>query len=159
MKARSYYIAGAIFLTYLIMGTQKAFGKVTEKNTARGCDAGGWGCGSFGASRGARKHYGIDIKTTPNENIFSPIDGTVTRFPFPYGDDLKYTGIEIVNKDYKVKMFYLKATVPVNSKVTKGQLIGNAQNIAAKYGTAMTNHVHVEVYDKSGTLLNPETLF
>lgn len=145
------------------MGTNKAFGKVTANNTARGCDQ-NWGCGSFGAKRsgGSRSHNGLDIKTQVGEQIFSPITGKVTRFPFPYGDDLSYTGIEIVNADYKVKIFYMKASVLANSQVVKGQVIGHAQNISAKYSATMTNHIHVEVYKKQGTnwvLIDPTNLF
>jgi murein DD-endopeptidase MepM/ murein hydrolase activator NlpD len=159
MKKTYWYIAGGIFLTYLIMGTNKAFGKVTEDNIRRGCDQ-NWGCGSFGANRGTRKHNGLDIKTTVGQNILSPISGKVTRFPFPYGSDLTYTGIEIVNDQYKVKIFYMKASVSANTNVVKGQVIGKAQNIAAKYSSTMTNHIHVEVYDKkTNALINPETLF
>lgn len=141
------------------MGTNKAFGKVTADNIRRGCDQ-NWGCGSFGADRGTRKHNGLDIKTQVGQQILSPISGKITRFPFPYGSDLSYTGIEIVNADFKVKIFYMKASVSANTTVTKGQVIGTAQNISAKYSSTMTNHVHVEVYDiKSGALINPETLF
>ncbi len=142
------------------MGTKKAFGKVTADNIRRGCDQ-NWGCGSFGASRsgGSRKHNGLDIKTAVGQQILSPISGKVTRFPFPYGDDLSYTGIEIINDTYKVKIFYMKPSVLVNSEVTKGQVIGNAQNVTAKYSSTMTNHIHLEVYNvKTGALLNPETL-
>ena len=141
------------------MGTNKAFGKITENNTHRGCDVGGWGCGSFGASRGARKHNGLDIVTTPGQIIYAPISGKVTRFPFPYAGDLTYTGIEIVNDLYKVKIFYMKASVSIGSKVVQGQQIGVSQNIAAKYSPQMTNHVHIEVYDKSNKLLDPTKLF
>lgn len=143
------------------MGTNKAFGKVTADNVRRGCDQ-NWGCGSFGASRGTRTHNGLDIKTTEGQQILSPITGKVTRFPFPYGGDLSYTGIEIINTTYKVKIFYMKPSVAVNSEVTKGQVIGTAQNISAKYSSTMTNHIHVEVYKKQGSnwvLINPETLF
>lgn len=161
MKKSYWYIAGAIFITYLIMGTNKAFGKVTADNIRRGCDQ-NWGCGSFGASRsgGARTHNGLDIKTTVGQQILSPISGKVTRFPFPYGSDLTYTGIEIINEDYKVKIFYMKASVSANTDVVKGQVIGHAQNISAKYSSTMTNHIHVEVYNaKTNALINPETLF
>ena len=142
------------------MGTNKAFGKVTADNIRRGCDQ-NWGCGSFGASRsgGTRTHNGLDIKTTVGQQILSPISGKVTRFPFPYGGDLNYTGIEIINEDYKVKIFYMKPSVVVNSEVTKGQVIGTAQNISAKYSSTMTNHIHLEVYNaKTNALLNPEAL-
>jgi hypothetical protein len=157
MKNAKWYIAGAALLTYLIMGTNKAFAKVTTNNIFRGCDP--KGCGDFGASRGSRKHIGLDIKAVPGEVIFSPISGKVTRFPFPYGTDLSFTGIEIVNDQFLVKIFYMKANVLANSNVKQGQVIGNAQDIAKKHGGGMINHIHVEVYDKQGRLIDPEILF
>ena len=157
MKTSYWYIAGATVLIYLLMGTKKAFSSIKENQKIRICDP--FGCGSFGASRGARKHNGIDIVTIPNEMIKSPISGTVTRFPFPYGSDLSYTGIEIVNSDYKVKMFYVTPTVKINDYVNAGQPVAKSQNIASKYGSSMANHVHIEVYDKNGKLIDPTNLF
>lgn len=142
------------------MGTNKAFAKITENQTIRSCDP--FGCGTFGASRGNRKHNGIDVVATVDQLILSPIAGEVTRFPFPYGSDLSYTGIEIINTEYKVKMFYVSATVTAGTQVKKGQPIATAQNIAAKYGSSMTNHVHVEVYKKNSNnwvLVDPTSLF
>ena len=139
------------------MGTQQAFAKITNNQSFRGCDP--KGCGAFGSKRTHGKHQGVDVVTAVGQNILSPISGTVTRFPFPYGDDLSYNGIEIKNEAYTVKIFYCKAVVVVNTKVKAGQIIAKAQNISAKHGAAMTNHVHIEVYDKTGKLLNPEKLF
>jgi hypothetical protein len=157
MKNAYWYIAGATLLTFLLMGTNKAFAKITAKNTPRYCDP--QGCGHFGAPRGSRKHSGLDIITVPNEVIFSPINGKVTRFPFPYAGDLSFTGIEIKNADYEVKIFYMKAVILANVTVVKGQAIGNAQNIAKKHGGGMINHVHIEVRDKNGVLIDPKILF
>ena len=147
---------GAIALvTYLSMKTNKLYA-LTTANTLRGCDP--LGCGSFGAKRGTRKHSGVDIKATPGESIYSPISGTITRIAYPYADDLSYKGVEIVNADCKVKIFYMTATVAVGSQVKAGQKIGVAQNISAKHGAAMTNHVHLEMYDKAGKLIDPTNL-
>lgn len=152
-------ILGIAAILYLFMNSTKAFAKVTTDNIRRGCDR-DWGCGGFGDSRGSRIHEGLDIKTIPGQQILSPITGTVTRFPYPYGDDLRWTGIEIKNSQYHVKIFYMSAKVAANTQVKQGQVIGIAQNIASKYSATMTNHVHVEVRDaKTGALINPEKLF
>lgn len=161
MKKKHWYILGTI-TALLIMSTKKSFAKVTENNIIRGCDS--FGCGSFNASRsgGTRSHKGIDLITYPGQNILSPIDGEITRYPYPYGDDLSYTGIEIVNKTYKVKMFYVSPTTFIGTEVKAGQKIAISQNIAAKYGSGMTNHVHLEVYQKennSWILIDPTNLF
>lgn len=162
MKKQHWYIAGATLITLLLMGTSKAFGNITQNQKARGCDAGGWGCGSFGASRGTRKHNGLDIITTPGQTIYSPISGKVTRFPYPYSGDFNYTGIEIVNSTYKVKIFYVKPKVVLDAQVKQGQEIATAQNISAKYSPQMTNHAHIEVYkkqDNNWILIDPTKLF
>ena len=138
------------------MSSTKAFAKITKDNLDRGEDP--LGDGSFGASRGNRKHKGIDIVASPGETIFSPITGKVTRFPIPYADDSRYTGIEITNSTYRIMIFYMKANVSIGSTVIAGQSIGVAQNISAKHGSAMKNHVHYEVY-KNGVLIDPTNMF
>jgi murein DD-endopeptidase MepM/ murein hydrolase activator NlpD len=148
-------IISSIAIILLLMSTKKAFAKITALNSIRGCDQSG--CGNFGASRGTRSHNGVDIKAAVGEKIFSPISGKVTRYPIPYSSDLRYSGIEIENNEYKVKMFYLSPSIPVGNFVTAGQAIGTAQNIAAKYTNPMTNHVHVEVY-AHGKLIDPTNL-
>lgn len=142
----------------LLMSTQKIFAKVTKKHEHRNCDP--LGCGHFGASRsgGTRTHRGIDIVAVPGETIFSPITGNVKRYPIPYANDSRYSGIEIENSTYRILMFYLKPTVSIGSVVLASQPIGTAQNISAKHGAAMRNHVHVEVY-KNGVLIDPTNMF
>lgn len=151
-------IAGTA-LIYFLMSNTKAFASPTKNKARRGCDP--FGCGTFGASRsgGSRKHKGIDFVASPGESIFSPISGKITRYAIPYADDSRYKGIEIQNDSYTAKMFYLTPAVAIGAIVTAGQKIGIAQNISAKYGASMTNHVHFEVYDKNGTLLNPTNSF
>lgn len=139
------------------MGTKKAFANITLNQKIRGCDP--FGCGSFGAARSGHAHAGIDVVATPGQKILSPINGTVTRFPFPYSGDLSYTGIEIKNATHRVKIFYLQPVVIAGATVKQGQQIGVAQNIASKYGSTMTNHVHIEVYNAQGQLLDPTNLF
>lgn len=150
-------IAGAA-LIYLLMKTSTAFASPTKSSILRGKDP--LGDGAFGASRsgGTRKHSGIDFRTAPGEAIFAPISGTVTRVAYPYADDMRYTGVEIKNGSYTVKMFYLSPTIKIGSTVSAGQQIGIAQDISAKHGAAMINHVHFEVYDTTGKLLNPTGL-
>lgn len=139
------------------MSSTKAFAKLTKNNIYRGEDP--LGDGAFGANRsGGRKHKGIDIVAKPGETIFSPITGKVTRFPIPYSDDSRYTGIEITNSTYRIMIFYMKPNISIGSTVIAGQSIGVAQNISAKHGLSMKNHVHYEVY-KNGVLINPTNMF
>ena len=90
--------------------------------------------------------------------MLSPISGTISRYPIPYANDSSIKGIEIKNSSYRVMLFYVENQLPIGTKVTKGQKIATAQNIAGKYGGGMINHVHLEVYDSKGVLLNPEKL-
>lgn len=138
-------------ITIILLMTKKAFAAPTAENKIRGCDP--HGCGTFGASRGDRKHQGEDFAISPGGIIFSPISGTVTRFPFPYGNDLSYTGIEIKNAEYTVKIFYMSPSVIVGQEVRAGQVIGKAQDISRKYSPGMINHIHVELRDNRNNLL------
>lgn len=143
------------------MSTKKAFADIVSKENKRDCD--NYGCGSFGSSRDGetRNHKGVDIISIPGETVFSPISGKITRYPYPYPSDFSYTGIEIINDTYKVMLFYVSATVSKGTQVSAGQPIATAQNIAAKYGARMTNHVHVQVYKKSNNtwvLIDPTNL-
>ncbi|RDI07037.1 peptidoglycan DD-metalloendopeptidase family protein [Flavobacterium sp. AG291] len=156
-KKITFVIAG-VALIYLLMKSNTIFAAPTRSKTLRGCDP--LGCGNYGASRsgGTRKHGGIDFRAIPGEAIYSPISGTITRILLAYANDPKYTGIEIKNATHTVQMFYLTPTVKVGAKVISGQKVGVAQDISAKHGATMVNHVHFEVYDKKGVLINPTDL-
>jgi len=120
-----------------------------------------FGSGFYGASRGSRTHKGQDFLTSDFENVYSPIDGQVTKLGYPYADDLNYRYIQIENKKYKVRLFYVRPCVELGVNLTAGDNIGFTQDIAKRYNTdteKMGNHVHIEVttYD---TLVNPMTYF
>lgn len=157
MKTWQKWGLGLTITILLLMSTNKSFGAIKKNQKQRDCDP--QGCGYFGAKRGTRAHNGIDIIFTPGEDVLSPISGTISRHPFPYASDLSYTGVEIKNSKYRVMLFYVANQLPIGTKVSVGQKIATAQNIAKKYGGGMTNHVHIEVYDLKGNLLNPETLY
>jgi|SRR5690606_2522309 len=157
VNKKIYYIAGAALLILLLMKGNKAFAAVTKNQKLRGDDP--FGSGKFGAPRGNRKHNGIDLVVSPGQDIFSPITGKVTRIAYPYASDLSYKGLEIVNEQYQVKIFYINPTVAIPSVVTAGQKIAEAQNIAAKYGSTMTNHVHFEIRNALNQVIDPTNLF
>lgn len=152
-----YYALGTAALIYLLLKPTKMLAKITDENKHRECD--NHGCGHFGASRGSRDHKGVDIVTVPGQAILSPITGKVVRIAYPYASDLSYKGLLLENDKYVVKIFYINPTIAIGSQVTAGQKIAEAQDIAAKYSPGMTNHAHIEVYDKQGNLLNPTNLF
>lgn len=144
-----YKVGLAIALAALLMSSTKKSGvsAVVKNQKLRECDPAG--CGNFGASRGSRKHYGVDIITVPGEQIYAPISGKVTRHSIPYASSNDYKGIEITGEKYTVKIFYAIPLMPVGKTVNAGDWIATAQDITKRYTSNMTNHVHVEFYDKS----------
>lgn len=151
-------VLGLILLGKNTNKTKRFIAPITDNMKLRPC---GMGCGHYGASRGSRKHWGVDIVVKKGGNVYSPITGYISRYPFPYPSDLSYKGIEVIgtgeHEGLKVKIFYCIATLAKRTKVTKGQKIGKAQAINEKYGAAMTNHLHVQFY-RNGQGFNPTTL-
>ena len=115
------------------------------------------GSGRFGASRGNRKHEGIDLLCEPRQIVRATIPGKlITAYPYP--DDWIYTGCRIWGKDWMAKMFYfMPYSHRINENVLAGEDIGIAQDISLKYGGGMLPHIHVALYKLNPTLLvNPE---
>ena len=117
-----------------------------------------WGDGSFGASRGSRKHEGVDYLVIKGQSIFAPEKIEIIRKAFPYGSDLSWEGLLFKGLDSGLtyKVFYFE---PIDSLigeiVEKGTVIGFAQSINEKYKTdKMKPHIHVEIR-KDSLLLNP----
>ena len=113
---------------------------------SRGSDA--YGSGQHGARRdgGTRAHAGLDVIATANQEIFSPMDGTVIREAFPYKDDPRYRGILVRGTGafagYEMKLFYVNGLFSGEAKA--GQLIGHAADLRIKY-PGITNHIHLEM--------------
>ena len=115
------------------------------------------GDGHFGASRGDRKHEGIDFLCTPGQVVRAVIAGKLVS-AYPYAGDVIFAGCRLWGKDFMAKMFYF---IPnenlINEDVLAGEDIGIAQDISAKYGGGMKPHIHVGLYKLNPTLLvNPE---
>lgn len=119
----------------------------------RGCDP--LGCGHFGASRdgGSRLHKGLDIVTRPNQAVYAPISGTVTKFTTSRG----LNGVSIADGNKTAKVIYISPKQGI-SVVRKGDFIGWAQDIKPVYGYGITNHIHVEAI-KNGKNVDPLPLF
>lgn len=119
-----------------------------------------FGKGHFGASRGLRKHNGVDLLIAPNEIISSPIDGVITKFGYPYRGNFKYRYIEITHKSgFRVRIHYAKLDqAHIGLDIHKGNPIAIAQDIAGHYSKAkkkMLNHIHVEVWNEKGVRVDP----
>lgn len=125
----------------------------------RGCDA--QGCGHYGASRGKRKHRGVDWAVKPNQKIYANVVGRVSKIGYPYNPSDKAKGflryLEIVDTyGNQQRFFYIKSNLRAGALVQVGTLIGTAQNLTKIYAN-MTNHIHHEVKSR-GKYINPETL-
>jgi murein DD-endopeptidase MepM/ murein hydrolase activator NlpD len=116
------------------------------------------GAGYFGASRSGHVHEGVDLEANSGQPIYAPFNGTITRTAAPYkpsaGPKSALGGFVFTGSEYQFKIFYAKA-LSVGSYFSEGDIIGYADNVQQYYSPAMKNHIHVELRDKAGTLLDP----
>ena len=131
---------------------------ITGTLPKRGTD--GWGSGEFGASRGTRRHKGIDYACCVGTLIESPVYGEVTKIGYQYANDLSYRYVQITDtKGNRHRLFYVEPLVKLGTKVLPGDVIGEAQDIAGKYNDMdrgyMRNHIHYEILTEDGPV-NPE---
>ncbi len=103
------------------------------------------GSGLWNARRGARRHKGVDFLCDPGQEVLSPIDGFVLREARPYEQGV-YSGLVIQAPDVHVKIFYIDPLRElIGGQVLRGQPIGYAQDISAKYAGGMLPHVHLQI--------------
>lgn len=128
----------------------------------RGADD--YGSGEYGASRGGRKHNGIDFACVPGSICLALRAGTVTKHGWAYGDDPSWRYIEIQDEEgYRCRYFYVQPGADIDKRVDRGDPIGVVQDIRKRYPRTeekprgMESHVHVEVMDRDRAVyLNPE---
>ena len=120
----------------------------------RGCDR--QGCGHFGASRGTRKHNGVDLVCMPGDEIQSPVNGIVTKIGYPYGGRDKHhiRYVQVTCGQYEFRVFYVKPMVEVGQLVTTNSVLGFAQDLGGFY-PEITEHIHFEIKDKNGSYVDP----
>jgi len=127
----------------------------TEKYSIRN-DSGGKGY--FGASRGKRKHTGIDLASKVGSQIYAPISGTLKKSKAKSSS--KLSGLKIIgngeHKGYIAYLFYVKpngALIGKNVKV--GDRIAVQQDLSLDYSESVTDHVHFAL-SKGGTKIDPQ---
>ena len=120
----------------------------------RECDD--WGCGHFGASRGDRKHNGLDIVELPGDPVFCFNRGIVTKIGYPYANDLSFRYVEITDAGVRWRYFYCEPIVNVGDEVEAYTQIGTAQGLGERY-PGITPHVHLEII-KDGEYIDPKPL-
>lgn len=116
------------------------------------------GSGKFGAKRGDRAHQGIDYVVSPGKEVLSPVTGTVTKHGYAYGDDLSYRIVDVrCDSGFTHRLFYVSPGVDVGERVTCDQPVGVAQDVTARYpNRGMKPHVHYQIEDEYGDVVNPE---
>lgn len=122
----------------------------------RQCDD--FGCGHFGASRGLRKHIGVDILASDGDLVKAIAKGTVTKLGYPYGDDLSYRYVEVTASDgLKCRYFYVWPSVRLGDSIAIGTVLGTCQDLTRRYAK-ISNHWHFEILDNSGKAYDPTAL-
>jgi murein DD-endopeptidase MepM/ murein hydrolase activator NlpD len=119
-----------------------------------------FGAGHFGASRGNRTHRGVDIAAEAGSACYSVTDGIVTKFGYPYADDLSYRYVEVTYDGVtRFRYFYVDPheDLEIGDTVTKGfiwvlsrMLLRSTRQKMKK----MNNHIHFEVIEK-GEYVDP----
>ena len=140
--------------------------KVQELDKRR-CDS--QGCGHYGASRGSRKHNGIDLACEPGTPIQLGISGKIVKVGWAYSDpkksELRYVAIRLDedinnliggiygNEDYYCRVFYVSTELRVGDHISGDIVMGESKDLA-KFYPGMTNHVHFELYSASKGIHN-----
>lgn len=122
------------------------------KMKLRKCDA--QGCGHFGASRGTRKHNGVDLDCEPGTLAGSLVDGIVSKIGYPYGDDLSFRYVEVESQGYAFRLFYVDPAVTEGQRVKRGDILGACQALHNRY-PGITDHLHLEIKDEHGDFVDP----
>jgi len=122
------------------------------------------GSGAYRASRGGRKHNGIDLCVAPLQGVYSHVDGEVTKLGWPYGTgnkskkDILKSKLRYVQVTDKTglnhRFFYVKPMVTLGDPIDVGDLLGSCEDLKAIW-FLMKNHVHYEVKNKAGSYLDP----
>lgn len=124
--------------------------KVSEP---RGQDS--WGQGHFGASRGDRKHEGVDYAMPVGAIVLALTAGRVTNLGQAYGDDPSYRYVEVTDaRRYRLRYFYVAPSVKVADNVLSGDALGRVQDLTRRH-PGITPHVHFEVYEPGGDRIDP----
>ena len=130
---------------------------ITIRPPTRGTDK--WGSGAYRASRGDRKHNGIDIACYAGSVILSPHYGTVSKIGYPYDPNdpkkghLRY--VQVTERGgFLCRYFYVLPDVKVGDQIMTGDELGVAQGLSNIY-EGITDHIHYEV-KLNGVFVNPD---
>ena len=103
-------------------------------------------------------HRGLDIPVPVGTPVYAPLAGTVERIDRAAVDRGATNGnaIFVRSNSHLWAFLHLSAVeLPVGAKVQRGQLIGRT----GATGRATGPHLHIQVYDPSGRLVDPMTVY
>lgn len=115
----------------------------------RRCD--NQGCGHYGASRGNRKHSGVDLCKPDSSSlddyteVIGGFNGTISKVGYAYSDK-PHRYVEIKLTDFYCRIFYIEPCVSVGDKVSRETVIGHSMPLG-EYYEGITEHVHVEFFE------------
>jgi hypothetical protein len=112
------------------------------------------GCGHYYASRGSRKHMGVDMACLPGTQVGSPVKGQVTKIGWPYAGEPDIRYVQVVAEGYQFRVFYVEPSVAVGDWVELNESIGTSQQLESMTRGG-TQHVHFEILDKHGAYIDP----
>lgn len=100
-------------------------------------------------------HTGIDLVMETGTQLFSPVDGVVTKV-VDYGSDNIGKGLFIETDDHQtVIMGHLSdIKAKVGDNITQGDFVALSGNTGHSTGS----HLHLGLKDTNGSLINPEPL-
>jgi murein DD-endopeptidase len=105
--------------------------------------------------RGRRRHKGIDLKAAVGSPILSPVKGVVNRINW----NTRYNGkcVEIRDRNGNTHRFLHLHRV---AKLKAGQTVGVGQDLGqvGNTGRSSAPHLHYEITDSKGRVVNPLTL-
>ena len=107
----------------------------------------------YGNRRGRRRHSGVDLKTTPNDNIMAAFAGKVVKAE-PYAAYGNYIVIDHANGIRTAYSHMSENLVSVGDLVNAGDIIGRT----GRTGRATTEHLHFELYC-GGKRYDPAAIF
>lgn len=121
------------------------------------------GSGAWQASRGTRKHEGVDYACWPESIVHSGTNGMVTKIGRPYYDAADtsknhFRYVQVTTQlGYNIRYMYVEPCVHVGDTVSTDQPIGAAQDLTKVY-EGITPHIHIGV-KYEGKYINPEDYF
>ncbi len=104
------------------------------------------GDGNYGASRGSRKHNGIDYLCKKGQNVIAPFNMYISRISKPKAN-CSLSGIKWKSGTSNGRMFYFQPDLKLIGKhVTQGTVIGVAQSVSEFYKLPkMQDHIHFQI--------------